>query len=160
MVPVRHPAPPCQRPWPRRIYRFYKSRKICYPVVLCYRCIGIYFRCLLTQDTGDRDSFANSFIFMNPVSCRGRKTRSSRKFLFQRKVMCAVQYIARTNNCMLLVYLYKSRCVNAVVKCTWFGMWLGWADEKYVYNMHGEISWKMSPCTAEMGMEIWLSNVP
>lgn len=158
-MPVCHLASPCQRPWPRRIYRFYKSGKICYPVEL-YRCIGICFRCLLTQDRGDRDSFASSFVFIKPINCRHRKTKSSRKCLFERKMMCAVQHIAPTNNCMLLVYVYKSRCVNAVVKCTGFGMWLGWADEKYVQNMHEEISWKMSPCTAEKGMESWLSDVP
>jgi len=123
-VPVRHLAPRCQRPWPRRIYRFYKSRKICYPVEL-YGYIGIYFSCLLTQDTADRDSFANPFIFMKPINCRGRETKSSRKCLLQRKVMFAVQCTARTNNSMLLVYLYKSRCVNAVVKCTGLGIWLG-----------------------------------
>jgi hypothetical protein len=128
---VRHLASPCQHPWSRRIYRFYKSRKICYLVEL-YKCIGIYFRCLLTQDTGDCDSFANSFIFMNPMNCRVHKTKSSRKYLFHRNVMCAVQYTARTNDCVLFVYLYKSLCVNAAVKCTGFGMWLGRADEKYV----------------------------
>jgi len=159
VVPVGHLAPRCQRPWPRRIYRFYKSRKICYPVEL-YRCVGMYFSCLLAQDTGDRDSFANPFIFMKPINCRGPGTKSWRKCLLQRKVMCAVQYIARTNNSMLLVYLYNSHCVNAVVKCTGLGIWLGWADERYVQNMHGEVSWKMFPCTAEKRMESWLSDVP